>query len=334
MKIVKVSTSNPELSSLFLRQTFEGNGIWDVCHFFVNQPLERCDWWVVCHNSAIRKPECAVCDPDHIVYISMEPSEQGLPESFHDQFSQLVLCDRSVKHPNIRYANGTTWWVGMKVNHQDGHHFSPDFTLTYDTLKELPIPEKQNRISVICSRNKSLPGHTKRLVFLDKLIAHPISKHIDFYGGGIRPIPDKWDAIAPYKYHLVLENSIIPDYWSEKLGDAFLGYAYPVYYGCPNIADYFKPESLKIIDIENFDQTVAVLEHLLSEDKYEYYVPAIIDSRNKVLNDYNIFQLMADICIEPATTLKKCKIKPVSYFERSWARRTARKIIYSIRGIK
>jgi hypothetical protein len=127
---------------------------------------------------------------------------------------------------------------------------------------------------------------------------------------------------------------VVPDYWSEKLGDAFLGYAYPIYYGCPNINKYFKAESLLTIDIENFDKTVAVLENLLSEDKYADYLPAIIDARNKVLDDYNIFQLMADICNEPAKSYKKCKLKPLSHIQRSWPRRIARRIIYRLRGIK
>jgi hypothetical protein len=334
MNIIKVSTSNPELTNGFIRQSPNGAMTWGGCRFFVNQFVPKCDWWIICHNSALVEPESTLCDPNHIIFISMEPTDSWIPSAFFYQFNQLVLCDRNINHPKIKYANGTTWWVGINVHHENGHHFLPDINFTYDTLSALTLPKKQNRISVICSRNQSLPGHTKRLAFIDKLMNHPINKLIDFYGGGIRPIPDKWDSIAPYKYHLVLENSTIPDYWSEKLGDAYLGYAFPIYYGCPNIADYFKIESLKIVDIENFEQTVSILENLLSMDKYEEFLPAIIEARNKVLNDYNIFNLMADICDEPAAKFQKCKIKPVSYFERSWPRRTARKFIYSFRGIK
>jgi hypothetical protein len=264
----------------------------------------------------------------------MEPTDSWISSSFFNQFSQLVLCDRNISHQNIKYTNGTTWWVGMDVKHENEHHFTSDFTLTYDILKAMTVPEKRNRISIICSRNKSLPGHTKRLEFLDRLMVHPISKHIDFYGGGFRPIPDKWDAIAPYKYHLVLENSIIPDYWSEKLGDAFLGYTYPIYYGCPNISNYFKPESLKTIDINQFDKTVTILEDLLLQDQYADHLPNILDARNKVLNDYNIFQLMSDICNEPAKMVKKCKLKPEGYFKPSRTLRVASKIIHRLRRTK
>ena len=334
MKIINVSTSNPELSNLFLRQTSEGNGIWGDCQFSVNQPIKKCDWWVICHVIALKQSERTTCDPDHIVYISMEPSEKGLPDGFFKQFSQLVLCDRNVKHSHIRYTNGITWWVGMLVRHENGHHFSSEFTLNYDNLKAMIPPLKLNRISVVCSKNNSLPGHAKRLAFLEKLKAHPIGQYVDLFGGGHKLIPDKWDAIAPYKYHLVLENSVIPDYWSEKLGDAFLSFAYPIYYGCPNITKYFSSDSLKIIDIENFNQSVAVLENMLTDDKYDNYLPSIITARKKILEDYNIFQLMAEICQEPAKKYKKCKLKPVTHFQGSWPRCVVRRIIYRLRGIK
>jgi hypothetical protein len=40
-----------------------------------------------------------------------------------------------------------------------------------------------------------------------------------------------------------LENSQSPHYWTEKLTDAYLGWAFPLYVGCPNVGDYFAKES-------------------------------------------------------------------------------------------
>lgn len=335
---VKISAGTNELSGLYLRQTPDRSGVWGDCQFILNQPVERCDWWVVCHGPSFQQTDSTQCDPEHIVYISMEPTEvvAGATDNFLNQFSKLVICDRSVSHRDITYANGLTWWVGMDVRHENGHHFSPHFSLDYDSLMAMPRPEKQCRISVVCSNNQSLPGHHKRLAFLEKLQAHPVSEHIDFFGGGHRPIPDKWDAIAPYKYHLALENSVIPDYWSEKLGDAFLGFAYPIYYGCPNIFDYFPSDSLSIIDIDNFEQSVALLQDLIRNDPYEQHVQPVIRARNQVLNQYNIFQMMADICDQPAQRHVKCTLIPAHHLDMvtSWPRRMARKIVNRLRGIK
>ncbi len=335
MKIIKVSTSgSPELSGLLLRQTPGCRGVWGDCQFIVNQPVDHCDWWVVCHNSGFRSPETTHCDPNHLVYISMEPKEAGIPKGFLAQFSKLVLCDRSIAHKDITYLNGLTWWVGMNVKHENGHHFYPDVRYGYDDFKRMGCPDKKKSISVICSNDRSgMPGHQRRVAFLDKLKSHPISVHIDIFGGGFQPIPDKWDAIAPYKYHLVLENSIIPDYWTEKLGDAFLGFSYPIYYGCPNILDYFSPHALRLIDIDDFEQSIAVLEELIECDPYEEHAEAILQARNQVLDQYNIFELMANICDNPAQQLVKCRLKPPGHFLRSWPRRVARRVIYRLRGI-
>lgn len=315
MKIIKLSV-RPVLTDIFLRQTAQAKGVWGDCRFVVNAPVDKCDWWVVCHNSALSEMETTMCDPDHVVYVSLEPEDSWLSKDFIDQFARVVLCDRRIQHPNITYKNGLAWWVGIRVGFKENgsHHYTPQFTLDYDSLSAMTGTEKTKVMSVICSTKSLWPGHKKRMKFLDKLMAHPVSKHIDFFGGGKNSVDDKWDAIAPYKYHLVMENSRVPDYWSEKLADSYLGFAYPVYYGCPNIQEYFPSDALSIIDIDKFDQAVAVLEKLIASDLYDSHFPAVINARNQVLNKYNLFQLIADICDRPAERLAQCQLKPRTAF--------------------
>ena len=183
---IKVSSGNNELSELLLRQTPRGIGIWGDCQFLVNQPVDTCDWWVVCHSSGLEAQDETVCDPDHLVYISMEPQEWST-SGFINQFSKLVICDRLIKHPEIMYRNGLTWWVGISVDHINGHHFSRDVRFSYDDFMAMPPPIKSKKISLICSRKSVLPGHQKRLAFIDKLALHPIGSHVDFFGGGGHP---------------------------------------------------------------------------------------------------------------------------------------------------
>ena len=316
MKIIKVTATGetPEISALLLRQSPGGKGVWGDCRFFINQPVERCDWWVVCHYSALRDTETAYCDPDHVIYVSMEPFDSMLPREFLSQFARVVLCDRVVDHPSVLHRNGLSWWVGLNIKHAGGHTFLPECSLDYDALCNMQGTGKSKFISVICSNKAFMDGHRQRIGFVKKLLSHPISRHIDFYGGGFNPVLDKWDAIAPYKYHIALENSVMPDYWTEKLADAFLGFSYPIYYGCPNIHDYFDREALRIIDINDFDRSVAILTELLEQDPYRHHLPAIVKARQKVLDDYNLFQLMADICDGPAVRPARCQLKPWNYF--------------------
>jgi hypothetical protein len=116
------------------------------------------------------------------------------------------------------------------------------FTIGYDALKQLTPPEKQNRVSVVCSTTAQTAGQRQRLKFLAAL-KQRLGDDLMVFGKGFQQIDDKLEATLPYRYHLVLENSQSPHYWTEKLTDAYLGWAFPLYVGCPNVGDYFAKES-------------------------------------------------------------------------------------------
>jgi len=68
------------------------------------------------------------------------------------------------------------------------------------------------------------------------------------FGRGFEPIDDKMGAILPYRFHLVLENSVLPNYWTEKLADALSRLGLPGLFGCPNVGDYLPAEALLSIN--------------------------------------------------------------------------------------
>jgi hypothetical protein len=187
-------------------------------------------------------------------------------------------------------------------------------------LDQLP---KQNRISIITSSNKHFLGHKKRLDFIDLLMKSELGKYVDLYGGGHNPIPDKMDGIYPYKYHIVLENSSIPDYWTEKLADAFLGMAFPFYYGCPNVHSYFPGNALQQIDIDNPMAAIAIIDELFSEQVYEERLSSVLHARHMVLNRYNMFNIFTDVCSSKSRAQKEITLRPPGYFssKRSFAGR-------------
>jgi len=325
--VVKVSSGRSDRTQLLLRQTQKLSGIWKNCKFIVNKPTDKCDWWFVLHGSGLIKSEATYCDPEHIVYVSMEPSEKvsKASQEFLEQFSQIVICDRNIKHPNIKYANWLTWWVGIVVEKvRNKHCFSPKYNFDYNFLSSFSLPKKKNRISVVLSNKEHFEGHKKRLIFLEKILDSPIAKYIDVFGHGFNPIPDKWDAIVSYKYHLVLENATEKDYWSEKLADTFLGYAYPIYYGCPNIFDYFSENALVTIDINRADESIDLLESTIKSDLYDRRIEAIGTARDQILNQYNIFNLMADLSVNKASLLEKIELQPNTFYTDNTIKKIAR----------
>jgi hypothetical protein len=324
MITVKVSSGSNEYKSILLRQTPGNSGIWKDCQFIVNEKVEKCDWWVVLHVSGLKEIEKTKCNPDNIVYLSMEPNEKLLSVNprFLSQFSTLMICDRDIRHKNSIFGNALTWWVGIRVqNSRHGHRISTDYMLDYDVLSSMQPPVKTKLISLIISNKKILPGHKKRLEFIDAIMSSPLKEYIDIFGDGYRPVIDKWDALLSYKYHLVLENTVIPDYWSEKIGDAFLGFCYPIYYGCPNIHSYFSGNSLSSIDIEEPEIAINRIMEIINSDIYSLANDNIIESRILILNKYNIFNQISEICNSKNKIFKNVKLYPNWYFRLPFLKR-------------
>ena len=329
MKIIKISIPLP--TNLLLRQSPGMSDIWGDCKFLINTDVEKCDWWFVLHGSGLTHTEESVCDPNHIVYVSMEPNEiiSSASSKFIEQFSHLVICDREIVHPNITYMNWITWWVGIVVNKRREYfskilYFSKIHNFDYDDFINMKPITKENKLSIVVSNKKISTDHQHRLNFVDRLINSSIAKYIDVYGDGYKPIPDKWNAISPYKYHLVIENSNIKDYWSEKLADSFLGFAVPIYYGCPNILDYFSEKSLLVIDINNFDQSILAIKKAIEGDLYDEKIDAIKIARNQVLNEYNVFNLISKMANTKSFTTKKIKLHTNYYYSDSWLKKIVR----------
>ena len=327
---IKISIPSGISSEQILRQTPGQTGVWHNCKFYIKNELDKYDWWVIFHESGLRHPEVVRCDANHTIYVSMEPNENvsRATHLFLDQFSSIIICDRNISHKNKVYKNLLTWWVGINVNHKNGsHHFSKSCNLDYDLLSAMKFPEKYKLISIITSSKLTLPGHQKRIDFLNKLLKSNLGDKIDVFGGGYKPIPDKINAILPYKYHLVLENSFEMDYWSEKLADAFLGFSYPIYYGCPNINEYFSHGSYSTIDIEDFENSLIKIHNILDENVFEKSHLLIKNSRELVLNKYNIFQLLSDICNCKAENSVDIKILPNWHFKEFTLKKLLKKLI-------
>ncbi len=118
---------------------------------------------------------------------------------------------------------------------------------------------------------------------------------IDYFGKGINEIKDKYQALAPYKYSIAIENSRSEHYWTEKIADCFLSYTIPIYYGCTNLSSYFPEKSFVQIDISNYQESSQVIAKILEEDIWEDRLNALKEARELVLNKYQLFPYISDL---------------------------------------
>lgn len=317
MKKIKIIYPVKNYSQLLRRQTPNNLGIWGDCQFIFDDEIGTdFDYVFVFHRTSLNRPIEFRCDLDKVYFVSMEYRDLidtkvfNYPK-FYRQFPRIVTSDDSLPHQNKIIKNIHTWWVGLTVSAVDGiHSIKCDEQLNYDILQSPLEIEKKDRIAIITSRNAWLPGHKKRSEFINFLQESELSSIIDVLGFDRNPINDKFEVLKNYKYHLVLENSIFDHYWTEKLADSFLSECYPLYWGCQNIYDYFPEKSLVLLDISDFSVALSQIKSAFNNNFHSLYARELIEAKHKILNEYNLFNEIANICMDYSSNPKLIKINP------------------------
>jgi hypothetical protein len=85
-----------------------------------------------------------------------------------------------------------------------------------------------------------------------------------------------------------LENSQQENYWTEKLADAFLSWCVPIYWGCPNIYDYFPNDSYYLLDI-NHPNPIEQINEII---KRPINIESLGKARNIILDKYNLWEVI------------------------------------------
>jgi len=290
--IIKISSM--DRPSNIIRQTPGSKGIWGNFRFVINSPeTEDCDWWVVLEG--VPDIERANVPKRNTILITGEPPcIKQYQNGFLNQFSTIITCHSGLRHPHVMNTQqGLAWWVGLSTEGMKVVGYSK----TYDDLKAMDITSfrKEKLMSIIASNANLTEGHRKRMAFAEEMKSH-FGDRIDVFGRGPMEIEDKWKAIAPYRYHIALENSSVKHYWSEKISDAYLGGAYPLYYGCPNLDEYFPKGSFTKIDIADVQGSIDTIERAIESGIYEKSLSDIAKSRDLVLDKYNLFPMLTEIC--------------------------------------
>ncbi len=271
---------------------------WNRCHFTFDVEEENYDWLVVYDDLPPAKSERRSCRreylrclPHRTLLITTEPPTIKLyDQAYTNQFSHILTSQPAwaLRHSGRIYSQPSLQWF---------YGISHSSVIPFDKLSQNNRIAKSRTISTVCSNKKQRHTlHKQRFDF-----THELAKRIPelkIFGKGYRPIDDKAEAIAPYRYHLAIENYLGEHHWTEKLADAFLGCALPFYIGCPNATDYFHPKSFIPLDLTDIDGSARIIKKAIQNNEYEKRLPYIINARNKVLQEYNIFRVISDIIEE------------------------------------
>ena len=233
------------------------------------------------------------CPLENTIHLQTEsPLVRHYSNIFLSQFGWTIRQGKTQTIDGAIYHQpGLNWGIGWN---QGKLEMDLDKTLKYSEIKALFNTPKSKLISVICSTYTPSPQHRARLRFVRKLKKYYGSK-IDFFGRGFNTMDDKIVALKDYRFHVTLENSSYDHYFSEKLSDCILAGTYPIYYGCPNINDYFPRNSYQHIDIQDFKEAVKIIDRSIEKSYDKIYRQELLTARNLVLNQYNLFPMLIEI---------------------------------------
>lgn len=271
------------------RQFPTPNPIWDDVEFVFEGDFSRCD--IVFVYDGLGSETHRRLKVRRAAFIAGEPqSVKRYDKDFLGQFDFVLTTDRSTEHPNVSFGQlALPWHVGA----WSASHELLEQPMSYQDLADWQ-PEKTKMLSVISSNKAFTAGHRLRLEFVARLKKY-FGDEIDCFGRNIRSFGDKIEVLGDYRYHIAIENSSFDDYWTEKLSDSFLAASYPIYYGAPNIFEYFPENSLSRIDINDPDAAIKTIKDIIEFDAHSKRRDILKVAKTRVLDDYNLFSVLSNL---------------------------------------
>lgn len=151
------------------------------------------------------------------------------------------------------------------------------------------VTDKTENISMVYSAKNIMNGHALRTFIFHKYYASGRIKFFTSLGQTNKHelYENRVNSIMPYRYNLIIENTLNTDHVSEQLKDAILGKCIPLFFGGKNcvsdiIADIYGLNLEGIIDLRNkgLDETIMSI----GEDFYNASHDVINENHLKMKN--------------------------------------------------
>lgn len=142
-------------------------------------------------------------------------------------------------------------------------------------------------VSFMCGPKQIIEGHFLRHRVYDTRSSINMPTKF-YYKGEKRPC---WNSM----YHIAIENSRNFNYFTEKIIDAFITKTIPLYWGCPNIGDFFNLDGIIIFEDE---KDLVEKCKLLTPDYYREREEILIENQQRALQYVDLVGRMKDLLTE------------------------------------
>ena len=279
------------------------DNIYNNKKYFINSEVEDPDYWFILENTDSRKIEKVKINKDNIIFLGSdsryEPSyfllnsKQEFLSQFHTVYYHTAV--------NLKNSINKPSFCNWKLR---GDPFENKFEESDIDFYENYHPKKTKLLSVYCTDKQVNEVQKVRFDFVKKL-KRELGDELHWYGYENKT-EDKIEGIGSYKYHLVLENNLLPNTMTEKLFDSYLGNSYPIYAGATNTEDYFPKNSFMKINLNDFNGSIDAIKECISSNYYEENYDELITAKNIVLEKFNLIKRI-DKIIEDRLTQSDTK---------------------------
>lgn len=224
------------------------------------------------------------CPRSHTLLLTQEPvCLKYYGKAYTHQFGQLLTTRpwEAEKHTHYHFGRG---------------YYIPCVGKSLDDCRRSP-GEKTRLISAVCSAKAMKHTQHWQRCSLVRYLAGAI-QDFDWFGYGVKFIDRKCDGLDAYKYHVAMENIILPGHWTEKISDALLCECLPFYAGDPDVGKVLPPASFIPIPLDNPREAERIIRAAIADNEYEKRLPAIREAKRLILEKYNTFQQIVSVIRE------------------------------------
>ena len=179
-------------------------------------------------------------------------------------------------YSNTRWIPGNGIWIG--------HSYGGGVT---------GLCEKDRLLSFITSEKQTTALQQLRVILARKL-GESSEYEVDVY---LRPahafeyIPIS-QCLSRYNFSLIVENTISPWYFTEKLLNCFAVGTIPIYLGATEIGNFFNPDG--IIQFSSMSEFMDEILPSLSQTLYESKIDAVVDNLDRSLKISSIEKIISE----------------------------------------
>lgn len=217
----------------------------------------------------------------------------------HDE--KLLLLPNSVLFQPLRKY----FWVRPPLNSKIDNLFFKyvNHKTVSPIFDEFDYTDKKFIITMICGHKTTAYGNRLRIACWNKQNEIKIPKRCykSYTMGSAKIFPDnintkykcdKTEMFVDSMFHVAIENSSYKNYFTEKIHDCFLTHTIPIYWGCPNISDFYNSDGIIFFKDQNdFIEKI----NQLTPELYFSKIDAINENYEKFINLQNTWDTLKHI---------------------------------------